>query len=61
MNTNLINEDFITTLSRKAGVHKDKVETLYHTIGSVHSSMDVNDYQLLSLHEQLQNFYKNKR
>ena len=59
LNTNLINEDFITTLSRKAGVHKDKVETLYHTIGSVHSSADVNDYQLLSLHEQIQNFYKN--
>ncbi|MEP7255468.1 MAG: DUF4350 domain-containing protein [Ferruginibacter sp.] len=60
LNTNLINEDFITTLSRKAGVHKDKVETLYHTIASVHSSTDVNDYQLLSLHEQIQNFYKNK-
>ena len=61
LNTNLINDDFITTLGRKAGMNKDKVETLYHTIGSIHGSRDVNDYQLLSLHEQIQNFYKNKR
>lgn len=60
LNTNLINEDFINTLSRKSGVHKDKVETLYRSIGSAHASADVSDYQLLSLHEQIQNFYKNK-
>ncbi len=60
LNTNLINEDFINTLSRKSGVNKDKVETLYRSIGSVHGSMDVNDYQLLSLQEQIQNFYKNR-
>lgn len=60
LNTNLVNEDFITTLSRKSGVNKDKVEILYRTIASVQGNMEVNDYQLLSLHEQIQNFYKNK-
>lgn len=60
LNTNLINEDFINTLSRKSGVNKEKVETLYRSIGSAHASAEVNDYQLLSLHEQIQIFYKNK-
>jgi hypothetical protein len=60
LNTNLINEDFITVLSRKSGVQRDKVETLYRTILDTHASMDVNDYQLLSLQEQIQNFYKKR-
>ncbi len=60
LNTNLINEDFISTLSRKSGVQKDKVDTLYRTIVATHSSEEVNDYQLLSLQEQIQNFYKNR-
>ena len=60
LNTNQINADFITVLSRKSGVDKDKVDTLYRTMVATHSSTVVNDYQLLSLHEQIQLFYKNK-
>jgi hypothetical protein len=60
LNTNSVNEDFITALSRKSGVQRDKVETLYRNIAGIHSSGDVNDYQLLSLQEQIQNFYKNR-
>ncbi len=58
LNTNLINEDFITTLSRKSAVPRDKVDSLYRTIVDAHSSTEMNDYQLLSLNEQIQNFYK---
>jgi hypothetical protein len=60
LNTNHVNADFIAVLSRKSGVEKDKVDTLYRTIVATHSSDVVNDYQLLSLHEQIQQFYKNK-
>ena len=60
VNTNHVNEDFVALLSRKSGVDKDKVETLYRTIVATQGSAVVNDYQLLSLQEQIQNFYKNK-
>lgn len=61
LNTNHVNDDFIMMLSRKSGVEKDQVDTLYRTMVSTQRSDMVNDYQLLSLHEQIQNFYKNKR
>ncbi len=60
LNTNQVNDDFITVLSRKSGVEKEKVETLYGAIAATQNSAVVNDYQLLSLHEQIQIFYKNK-
>jgi hypothetical protein len=59
LNTNHINDDFIVMLSRKSGVDKDKVDTLYRTIITTQESNLVNDYQLLSLQEQVQQFYKN--
>jgi hypothetical protein len=46
-------------LSRKSGVEKAKVETLYRTITATQGSIVVNDYQLLSLQDQVQQFYKN--
>jgi hypothetical protein len=60
LNTNHINDDFVVVLSRKSGVDKDKVDTLYRTIMATQTSTAVNDYQLLSLHEQIQNFYKKR-
>lgn len=58
LNTNIINDDFITTLSRKSGVPREKIDSLYRSIGHVQSNTVVDDYQLLSLNEQIQNFYK---
>jgi hypothetical protein len=58
LNTNAVNDDFITSLSRKAGVERDKVESLYRAIHHAHNNPLVDDYQLLSLNEQIQNFYK---
>ena len=60
LNSNQVNEDFVIMLSRKSGVEKDKVETLYRTVVDTHKSSVVSDYQLLSLHEQIQRFYKSK-
>jgi hypothetical protein len=60
LNTNNVNEGFITTLSRKSGVERQKVEALYRAIHHVHNNAVVDDYQLLSLNEQIQNFYKKK-
>jgi hypothetical protein len=60
LNTNHVNNDFIVMLSRKSGVEKDKVDTLYRSIVATHNSEVVNDYQLLSLHEQIQQFYKSR-
>ena len=59
LNTNHVNEDFITLLSRKSGVEKNRVDTLYRTIIATQGSDVINDYQLLSLQEQIQQFYKN--
>ncbi|MEI9954770.1 MAG: hypothetical protein WDM90_00300 [Ferruginibacter sp.] len=60
LSSTVINDDFITTLSRKSGVQKDKVESLYRTISHAQNNVTVDDYQLLSLNEQIQNFYKKK-
>lgn len=58
LNTNHINNDFVAMLSRKSGVEKDRVDTLYRSISATQGSREVTDYQLLSLHEQIQEFYK---
>ena len=60
LNTNIINDDFITTLSRKSGVQHERVDILFRTINHTHASTVVDDYQLLSLNEQIQNFYKTR-
>ena len=58
LNTSNVNADFITTLSRKSGVAREKVEALYRAIHHAQTNDAVDDYQLLSLNEQIQNFYK---
>lgn len=58
LNTNIINDDFITTLSRKSGVPREKTESLYRAIGHAHHYAVIDDFQLLSLNEQVQDFFK---
>lgn len=58
MNTNTINDEFITTLSRKSGVDREKVAALYSLIQKLGSRARVDDEELLSLNTQLQQFYK---
>ena len=58
LNTSAINDTFITTLSRKSGVAKERVEALYKAIHNTQNNAVVDDFQLLSLNEQIQQFYK---
>ncbi len=58
MNTNNINDEFVTTLSRKSGVEREKVAALYSLIQNISNKSRVDDEELLSLNRQLQQFYK---
>ena len=58
LNTNVVNTEFMSTLSRKSGVSFENVETLYRSIQHAQQSLEINDYQLLALNEQIQGFYK---
>ncbi len=58
LNTSQINDDFITTLSRKSGVDRNRVEILYRAMQQAQNKNEVSDYELLSLNEQIQKFYK---
>lgn len=60
LNTSVVNDDFITALSRKSGAERGKVEALYRAIQHAHNNTVVDDYQLLSLNQQIQDFYKKK-
>jgi hypothetical protein len=58
LNTNHVNDDFIVMLSRRSGVEKEQVDSLFRSIVATQATHPVNDYQLLSLQDQIQQFYK---
>jgi hypothetical protein len=58
LNTNQVNDNFITTLSRKSNLADEKVKQLFVTIRQVQNSYDINDALLLSLNQQIENFNK---
>ncbi|MGC4103958.1 DUF4350 domain-containing protein [Ferruginibacter sp.] len=58
LNTSMVNDDFITTLSRKSGVEREKVDSLYRAMQHAQNNPEVDDYQLLSLNQQIQQFFK---
>ncbi|MBC7887804.1 MAG: hypothetical protein H7Z13_07930 [Ferruginibacter sp.] len=60
LNTSHLNEEFINTLSRKSNNTREGMEKLFKSIGMVQQSMEIGDQQLLSLNQQIENFYKNK-
>jgi hypothetical protein len=60
LNIHSTNTEFITTLSKKSGVEFDKVQSLYYAIQQISKAIDVSDYELLSLNEQIQHFYKKR-
>ncbi len=60
LNTNVINEDFITNLGRKSGVPREQVASLYKNIAEAQASGFVDDYRLLALNQQIQHFHKTK-
>jgi hypothetical protein len=61
LNSNMGNREFITALSRKSGIPEEKTTSLFHAIQHATQSNTLDDYQLLSLNEQIQQFYKTKK
>lgn len=60
LNTNLVNDDFVLSLSRKSGIELAQVKKLYYEMQQIADSPEVDDSMLLSLNEQIQEFYKTK-
>ncbi|MEP6595185.1 MAG: DUF4350 domain-containing protein [Ginsengibacter sp.] len=60
MNTSRINDQFVTSLAGKAGITVADTEKIFDTISHVQSIEVVTDVELLSLNQQIQNFYKNR-
>ena len=60
LNTSQVNNDFVSTLSRKGNVSKAGTETLFNLITEIQQQEQISDAQLLLLNQQIENFYKNK-
>lgn len=58
LNTNHINDEFLTTLGRKSGVEKARVESLYRAMHQAQHKSTVTDFELLQLNELAQHFFK---
>ncbi len=54
------NKDFTAALSKKSGVEAEHVQALYNTIEQVALAQEVSDFELLTLNEQIQQFYKQR-
>lgn len=61
LHVNAASHDFIEALSRKSGVSLEKTTLLFSTIEHVNQTSKLDDYQLLSLNNQIQQFYKNRK
>lgn len=60
LNTHGSGKEFVQVLSKKSGVSFESVQALYNTIEQVQLTEDLSDFELLTLNEQIQNFYKNR-
>lgn len=60
LNANTGNKEFITALSKKSGISEEKTVALFNAINHANQSNRIDDYQLLSLNEQIQQFYKKR-
>lgn len=61
LNANAGSDEFIKTLSRKSGIPEENTTALFNTIAHANSAVKIDDYQLLSLNEQIQQFYKKRK
>ncbi len=60
LNASQVNNEFINSLARKSGVSIEATQKLFSTIDVINAGKNVNDIELLKLHELIQKFYKNK-
>jgi hypothetical protein len=59
LNTAHVNNEFMSSLSRKSGVPIETTQKLFSTIDTVSTGKNVNDIDLLRLNDLIQKFYKN--
>lgn len=57
LNTSQLNDNLITTLSRKSNKTKEATVQLFNTISEIQQSTQTSDAQLLLLNQQIENFY----
>ena len=60
LNASQVNNEFINSLAGKSGVSIEATQKLFSTIDAINAGKNVNDIELLKLHELIQKFYKNK-
>ena len=60
LNVHAGNKDFINSLSKKSGIQLESVQALYNAMERIESAYDVSDFEILSLSEQIQLFYKKR-
>lgn len=60
INTSKVTEDFLTTLSRKAGTDLTQTKDLFYTITMIQDSPEVSDDLLLQLNQKIQQFKNSK-
>ncbi len=60
LHSNQLDEAFTDTLSRKANVPKEDVAKLFGSISWIQQSVQISDHDLLTLNQQIQNFFKHK-
>ncbi|MFT3908209.1 MAG: hypothetical protein QM737_02190 [Ferruginibacter sp.] len=61
LHVNAGSDEFIKTLSRKSGVSLESTTALYRAINHANQNEKLDDYQLLSLNDQIQQFYKKRK
>ena len=58
INTAIVNEEFINSLSGKSGVSKQQTKELFLLIEKIQSEENVGDEDILQLNKEIENFYK---
>lgn len=61
LNSSQPNEAYLQTLSSKSGLEPAKIKELYGNINFALQTSQVTDEELLTLNEQIQHFYKNRK
>ncbi|MEO7266134.1 MAG: DUF4350 domain-containing protein [Ferruginibacter sp.] len=58
LNTHTINNEFLLALSRKSGISLEHTESLYRAMQQTTGRENVEDYELVSLRHQIEQFHK---
>jgi hypothetical protein len=59
LDTSQVNNEFMTSLARKSGVHTETTQQLFNMIESINAGKKINDIDLLQINDLIRKFYKN--